>query len=145
MIYNDRQYRVTLTVLAKLQEALAALPPVNGTDGWVLQAQTNGLQSQIADLQAEIDAYRRTSMGRNTLMGLEMADYWSPSKGQQTAGADGTTRRMMNRIMELEAINDDLLKAMEGLLDWFSDPVGLDDKAAVSKARAAIAKARGEA
>jgi HTH-type transcriptional regulator/antitoxin HigA len=61
MIYSDRQYQVTRTELAKLETALAAIPPKRD---WVQKAQHDALQSQISDLQAEMADYEMLKLGK---------------------------------------------------------------------------------
>jgi HTH-type transcriptional regulator / antitoxin HigA len=64
MIYSDRQYQITRAELAKLEGALAAVPAAKGADDWVLKAQADALQSQIADLQAEMAEYDMLKLGK---------------------------------------------------------------------------------
>jgi HTH-type transcriptional regulator / antitoxin HigA len=63
MIYSDRQYQITRAELAKLEGALAAVPAAKGAEDWVLKAQADALQSQIADLQAEMAEYDMLKLG----------------------------------------------------------------------------------
>ncbi len=58
----------------------------------------------------------------------------------QTAGKDGTTRRLMDRVVELKTVNAELLKALETILKYDGDSLTLLCR---KKARAAIAKAKG--
>ena len=53
MIYSDRQYQITRAELAKFEDALAAGPAAEGAGDWVLKAQADALQSQIADLSRD--------------------------------------------------------------------------------------------
>ena len=69
MIYSDRQYQVTRAELAKLESALAAVPAAKGADDWVLKAQSDALQSQIADLQAEMAEYDMLKLGKVAFAG----------------------------------------------------------------------------
>lgn len=64
MIYSDRQYHITRTELAKLEGALAKVPAATGAEDWVLKAQSDALQSQIADLQAEVAEYEMLKLGK---------------------------------------------------------------------------------
>lgn len=64
MIYSDRQYQTTRTELAKLEGALATVPAPKGPEDWVLKAQADALQSQIADLQAEMAEYDLLKLGK---------------------------------------------------------------------------------
>lgn len=64
MIYSDRQYQITRTELAKLAGALAAVSAAKGAEDWVLKAQADALQSQIADLQAEMAEYDMLKLGK---------------------------------------------------------------------------------
>ena len=64
MIYSDRQYQITRAELAKLEGALTTVPAAKGADGWVLKAQAEALQSQIADLQAEMAEYDMLKLGK---------------------------------------------------------------------------------
>jgi len=64
MIYSDRQYQITRAELAKLEGALAAVPTAKGAEDWVLKAHADALQSQIADLQAEMAEYDMLKRGK---------------------------------------------------------------------------------
>ena len=64
MIYSDRQYQITRVELAKLEGALAAGLAAEGAGDWVLKAQADALQSQIADLQAEMAEYDMLKLGK---------------------------------------------------------------------------------
>ena len=64
MIYSDRQYRITRAELAKLEGALAAVSAAKDAEDWVLKAHADALQSQIADLQAEMAEYDMLKLGK---------------------------------------------------------------------------------
>lgn len=64
MIYSDRQYQVTRAELVKLEAALAKVVEPKSIDDWVQKAQRDALQSQIADLQAEMAEYDMLKLGK---------------------------------------------------------------------------------
>jgi HTH-type transcriptional regulator / antitoxin HigA len=64
MIYSDRQYQITRAELAKLEGVFAAVPAAKSAEDWVLKAQADALQSQIADLQAEMAEYDMLKLGK---------------------------------------------------------------------------------
>jgi ribosome-binding protein aMBF1 (putative translation factor) len=68
MIENDRQYQLTRSQADKFERALAEIQemPVDATeiDPLIQQAITQGMQSQLEELRAEIEAYEALSSGR---------------------------------------------------------------------------------
>ncbi len=62
----------------------------------------------------------------------------------QTAGKDGTTRRLMDRVIELETLNAELLAAIELLIYSFGSVSTEQYLQYLKEARAAITKAKGE-
>lgn len=67
MITNDRQYRSARAALARLQTDLARLEtPEAGVHPMLRKAQTDGLESQISDLEAEIEDYDALQSGAVT-------------------------------------------------------------------------------
>lgn len=67
MITNDRQYRSARAALARLQADLARLQtPETEVHPLLRKAQTDGLESQISDLEAEIVAYDALQSGAVT-------------------------------------------------------------------------------
>jgi HTH-type transcriptional regulator / antitoxin HigA len=64
MIYSDKQYGVSGTQLAKLQDALAAAEARASDQGWLKQAEIDGLKSQIADIEAELTEYDLLKSGQ---------------------------------------------------------------------------------
>ena len=57
MIYSDKQYGITRRELAKLQDALVAIQDDISSEDWVHEITIDGLQSQIAELEADIAYY----------------------------------------------------------------------------------------
>ena len=64
MIYSDKQYGVSSAQLAKLQDALAAAKARASDQAWLKQAEIDGLESQIADIQAELAEYDLLKSGQ---------------------------------------------------------------------------------
>ncbi len=63
MIYNERQYRVTLKQLESLTAAMNALP-VNDDSDWLKVAQRDALKSQIIDLETQLSEYSLIKEGK---------------------------------------------------------------------------------
>lgn len=70
MIYSDKQYAISEGQLSKLRDALATAQSEHSdaTDeqGWLRDAQTNAIKSQIATLEAEISHYELLRSGEIT-------------------------------------------------------------------------------
>src|SRR3984957_15023185 len=64
MIYSDKQYGVSGTQLAMLQDALAAVKARASDQVWLKQAEIDGLKSQIADIEAELTEYDLLKSGQ---------------------------------------------------------------------------------
>ena len=64
MIYSDKQYSVSNSQLAKLQEALAGAKARASDQAWLKQAEIDALKSQIADIEAEIAEYDLLKSGQ---------------------------------------------------------------------------------
>jgi len=64
MIYSDKQYGVSRAQLAKLQDALAAAKARTSDEAWLKQAEIDGLNSQIADIEAELAEYDLLKSGQ---------------------------------------------------------------------------------
>jgi HTH-type transcriptional regulator/antitoxin HigA len=64
MIYSDKQYAVSSAQRLKLQEALAAARERVSDQAWLKQAEINGLNSQIADIEAELAEYDLLKSGQ---------------------------------------------------------------------------------
>jgi HTH-type transcriptional regulator/antitoxin HigA len=64
MIYSDKQYGVSSAQLAKLQDALVAAKARVSDQGWLKQAEIDGLKSQIADIEAELAEYDLIKSGQ---------------------------------------------------------------------------------
>lgn len=64
MIYNERQYKVTLGQIEALRNALNSIPTSEDMD-WLQTAQKDALQSQINDLEAQAREYSLLKEGKN--------------------------------------------------------------------------------
>jgi ribosome-binding protein aMBF1 (putative translation factor) len=77
MIKNEKQYRITKAQARRFEEALAELArqerPSNITPR-LWQAQYDAAESQLQELQEEIDAYERLHMGRTKELVLEAVE-----------------------------------------------------------------------
>lgn len=77
MIKNERQYRITKAQARRFEEALAELArrqrPSNITPR-LWQAQCDAAESQLRDLQDEIDAYERLHVGKSRELVLEAVE-----------------------------------------------------------------------
>jgi len=76
MIKNERQYRITKAQIAKFQKGLEALEQSRPRDVHpVLQkAQREALESQLADLLAEVGEYEALQAGRQRALQLRSLD-----------------------------------------------------------------------
>jgi ribosome-binding protein aMBF1 (putative translation factor) len=77
MIKNEKQYRITKAQARRFEEALAELAPQERPANiaprlW--QAQRDAAESQLRDLQAEIDAYERLHLGKSKELVLEAVE-----------------------------------------------------------------------
>jgi HTH-type transcriptional regulator / antitoxin HigA len=63
MITNERQYAITMAQAEKFRAALDQ-PLPEGLDARVAKGMRNGVSSQLADLQRELDRYERLKSGR---------------------------------------------------------------------------------
>ena len=77
MIKNDRQYRITKSQAAKLEQALAR-PEKRVASSKVhpllLKAQSDALRSQLADLRSEIKQYENLRSGKRTTLNVKSLD-----------------------------------------------------------------------
>lgn len=77
MIKNEKQYRITKAQARRFEEALAELArqerPSNVTPR-LWQAQRDAAQSQLRELQEQIDAYERLHMGKSKELVLEAVE-----------------------------------------------------------------------
>ncbi len=64
MIYSDKQYSVSSAQLLKLRDALAAAIDRAPNQPWLKQAEIDALESQIADIEAEIAEYALLKSGQ---------------------------------------------------------------------------------
>ena len=76
MIKNERQYRITKAQADKFASALgrAETSPSAGQDPLFVKASREALQSQLADLRAEIEEYERLQSGEFQLVEVESFD-----------------------------------------------------------------------
>lgn len=63
MIYNERQYKITLKQLESLTAAMNVLP-LNEDMDWLQVAQRDALRSQIGDLEAQLSEYSLIKEGK---------------------------------------------------------------------------------
>jgi ribosome-binding protein aMBF1 (putative translation factor) len=77
MIKNEKQYRITKAQARRFEEALAELPrqerPANITPR-LWQAQRDAAESQLQELQEQIDAYERLHVGKSKELVLEAVE-----------------------------------------------------------------------
>lgn len=77
MIKNEKQYRITKAQARRFEEALAELArqerPSNVTPR-LWQAQRDAAQSQLRELQEQIDAYERLHLGKSKELVLEAVE-----------------------------------------------------------------------
>lgn len=64
MIYSDKQYGVSSAQLRKLRSAVAAAKSRSSDQEWLKQAEIDGLNSQIADIEAELAEYDLLKSGQ---------------------------------------------------------------------------------
>lgn len=64
MIYSDKQYGVSSAQLTKLRSAVAAAKSRSSDQEWLKQAEIDGLNSQIADIEAELAEYDLLKSGQ---------------------------------------------------------------------------------
>ena len=77
MIKNDRQYRITKSQAAKLEQALAREPKRNDSakvHPLLRKAQSDALSSQLADLRGEIKQYEALRSGKRTKLNVNSFD-----------------------------------------------------------------------
>lgn len=77
MIKNEKQYRITKAQARRFEDALAELArrerPLNITPR-LWQAQREAAESQLRDLQEQIDAYERLHVGKSKELVLEAVE-----------------------------------------------------------------------
>lgn len=64
MIYSDKQYSVSSAELAKLRQALSAAESRVSNQTWLKKAEIDALNSQIADIEAELAEYDLLKSGQ---------------------------------------------------------------------------------
>jgi HTH-type transcriptional regulator / antitoxin HigA len=64
MIYSDKQYSVSSAQLAKLKQALSAAEARASDQPWLKKAEIDALESQIADIEAELAEYDLLKSGQ---------------------------------------------------------------------------------
>ena len=64
MIYTDRQYSITSSQLAELENALSATKERDFDQPWLKQAEIDALNSQIAELESELAEYKLLTSGQ---------------------------------------------------------------------------------
>ncbi len=63
MIYSDKQYEISSAQLARFRDALAAAKGSPSDQVWLKKAEIDGLESQIADIEAELAEYDMLKSG----------------------------------------------------------------------------------
>ena len=63
MIYTDKQYGISSSMLTKLKAALAATEAQLPNEEWVQELEIEGLRSQIAEIEADIAHYKLLKAG----------------------------------------------------------------------------------
>lgn len=63
MIYNERQYKITIKQVDNFRKALSELD-VSSEPEWLGEAQLNALKSQIDDLQSQVTEYELIKQGK---------------------------------------------------------------------------------
>jgi len=77
MITNERQYRITRSEAEKFREAIGALalaPPRDDVHPRLLQAEREAMESQLADLQAELAEYDRLKSADLSVININSFD-----------------------------------------------------------------------
>lgn len=64
MIYSDKQYSVAQDQLVNLQKAVATAKERVSDQAWLKQAEVSALESQIADIEAELAEYDLLKSGQ---------------------------------------------------------------------------------
>jgi len=65
MIYNERQFKISVAELKKLQDAKATFEASDHKDEpWIIDAQLRALESQINDLEQQVAEYRLLKDGK---------------------------------------------------------------------------------
>ncbi|MBL8234414.1 MAG: helix-turn-helix domain-containing protein [Bryobacterales bacterium] len=101
MIKNEKQYRITKAQARRFQEALAELarqarPADVSPRLW--QAQRDAAESQLRDLQAEIDAYEGLHMGKSKELVLEAVEDLPKTLIRARIAAGMTQEGLANRL-----------------------------------------------
>lgn len=100
MIKNERQYRITKAQLARFDQALEWLaaehqPTVHPA---LRAAQVNALQSQRADLQAELTQYERLRAGSDRRFDLDSFDQFAQALIKARIASGLTQRELADRL-----------------------------------------------
>ncbi len=67
MIHSDKQLGVSTREMAKLNNTLGSKQSEDSSQDWVRKAEINALQSQIAELRADINHYQTLKRGEVTV------------------------------------------------------------------------------
>jgi len=101
MIYNELQYKISTGSIAKLRSSLEAIKRSN-EPSWLVEAQLNAVQSQIADLEAEIIEYELIKKGHVKFM--ECSDLsMLPKVLIQSRIAKGLSQKDMGEMLGMTA------------------------------------------
>ena len=101
MIKNDRQYRITKSQAAKLEQGLAdETKRGNSTKVHPLlrKAQSDALRSQLADLRSEIKQYEALRSGKRTTLNVKSFDDLSQALIQGRIAAGLSQKELAKRL-----------------------------------------------
>ena len=102
MIKNERQYRITKSQAAKLEAALERLASPSGEAASVpprlLQAQADALRSQLADLQAQLEAYDALRSHQQTAFSVDSFEDFPRVLIQARIAAGISQRELAERL-----------------------------------------------
>lgn len=69
MVQNERQYRITKAHADKFAEALSSLRSRQGSDLLLMQLESDALESQLNELQNQLENYERLQSGESDAIG----------------------------------------------------------------------------
>ena len=101
MIKNEREYRITKAQATKLQQALLDLEESDAEarlDPLLRKAQIDSLQSQLEDLQEELDEYESVRSGDRAVISLDSLDELPRALIQARIAAGLSQRELAERL-----------------------------------------------